>query len=323
MSPKLLIVSVVGAATVAAGAAGGYSALRSNAADLASARAQTPMPAVETSGAVVDPAPATAAAVQPQQAERNAEPASERPAEPRQERQAARPASISHAPVARPNAGAEPQPAVMSSSAPAPSPDPAPVGARESRAEIAPAPAEPARPIFEDVTVKEDSVIGIRLDSAISTESARVEDKVTARVARDVTVSGHTAIPSGARLEGNVSVVERGGKFKDRPRIGIQFHSLVLADGTRTRIQTETIFREGESPTGPAAQKVGASAVVGSILGAVIGGKKGAAIGATTGAAAGSAAVVVTAKNDLVIPAGTPLTLRMTAPVTLSVEKDQ
>jgi poly-gamma-glutamate synthesis protein (capsule biosynthesis protein) len=39
---------------------------------------------------------------------------------------------------------------------------------------------------------------------------------------------------------------------------------LILADGTRTRIQTETIFREGESPAGPAASKVGASAVIGT-----------------------------------------------------------
>ena len=202
--------------------------------------------------------------------------------------------------------------------------DPAPIEVRETRPEIVPAAAvEPAKPVFEEITVKEDSVIGIRLDSAISTATARVEDAVTAHVARDVTVAGHTAIPSGARLEGNISMVERGGKFKDRARIGIQFHSLILADGTRTRIQTETIFREGENPTAPAASKVGASAVVGSILGAVIGGKKGAAIGATTGAAAGGAAVVATAKNDLVIPAGTPLTVRMTAPVTLSIEREQ
>ena len=134
------------------------------------------------------------------------------------------------------------------------------------------------------MTVGEDSVIGIRLDSAISTDTAKVEDAVTAHVARDVTVGGHTAIPAGARLEGNVSVVERGGKFKDRSRVGIQFHSLILADGTRTKIQTEPIFREGEIRRARGGEGRG-ERVVGSILGAVIGGKK-ARIGATTGAAA-------------------------------------
>src|SRR5207253_356461 len=99
---------------------------------------------------------------------------------------------------------------------------------------------------------------GIRLDSTISSETARIEDKVVARVTRDVVVDGHVAISSGARLEGVVTAVERGGRFKDRARLGVRFQSVVLADGMRLPIQTETLFREGESPTGPAAQKVGA-----------------------------------------------------------------
>jgi hypothetical protein len=63
---------------------------------------------------------------------------------------------------------------------------------------------------YEDLTVEKHSVIGIRLDSAVSTRTARVEDRVTAIVSRDVTVNGRTAIPSGARLEGTVTLVERG-----------------------------------------------------------------------------------------------------------------
>ena len=41
----------------------------------------------------------------------------------------------------------------------------------------------------------------------------------------------------------------------------------MLADGTRIPIQTETIFRDGASPAGPAASQVGATAVVGGIIG--------------------------------------------------------
>jgi hypothetical protein len=321
MSTKVLIVSIIGAATIAAAAVGGYSALRSNAADMAATRS-TSTPAVETSGAVVEP---TAQTARPVLVERDIEPAAvPAVATPRAERPAVRQAPAASAPATRSAAGPEPQSVPSAGPVSLALPDATPVEMKDSRPELLTVNTiEPARPLFEEVTVKEDSVIGIRLDSAISTETARLEDNVTAHVARDVTVAGHTAILSGARLEGNVSVVERGGKFKDRARVGIQFHSLILADGTRIRIQTETIFREGESPTGAAASKVGASALVGSILGAVIGGKKGAAIGATTGAAAGGAAVVATTNNVLVIPAGTPLTLRMTAPVTLSVERDQ
>ncbi len=114
---------------------------------------------------------------------------------------------------------------------------------------------------------------------------------MTARVTRDVAVDGRTAIPAGSRLEGNVTVVDHGGKFKNAARLGIRFMTVILADSTRVPIQTETIFREGEPPGNAATSKIGASAVVGTILGAVLGGKKGAAIGTTVGAAGGTAAV--------------------------------
>jgi hypothetical protein len=175
---------------------------------------------------------------------------------------------------------------------------------------------------MEALTVERDSVIGIRLESNVSSETAEVEDSVTARVTRDVTVDGQSAISSGTRLEGVVASVERGGRFKERARIGVRFNSLVLADGTRLPIETETIFREGDSPTGRAAAKVGAGAAVGGILGAVFGGKKGAAIGSTVGAAGGTAAVVTGAPADAVLPAGTPLTVRLTAPLTVTILKE-
>ena len=68
-----------------------------------------------------------------------------------------------------------------------------------------PPPPDPPKPTFEEVTVKEDAVIGIRLENAVSSETAKVEDRVTARVSRDVTVEGRTAIPAGALLEGTVT----------------------------------------------------------------------------------------------------------------------
>ena len=185
----------------------------------------------------------------------------------------------------------------------------------------APPPAPP-KPRFEEIVVKDDAVIGIRFENAVASETAKVEDRVTARVSRDVTVEGRTAIPAGSLLEGTVTMVERGGKFKERARIGIRFTTLVLGESSRQPIQTETIFRDGESPTRGAASKVGGSAVVGAILGAVIGGKKGAVIGSTAGAAGGTAAVAAGGRNEVTIEAGAPLTVRLTAPLTVVVEKD-
>ena len=175
---------------------------------------------------------------------------------------------------------------------------------------------------MEEVTVKEDAVIGITLDTAVSSETSKVEDRVTAQVTRDVAVEGRTAIPAKSRLEGVVTLVERGGKFSNRARLGIRFETLVLADNTRIPLHTDVIFRDGDSPTGPATSKIGAGVVGGAILGAVIGGKKGAAIGSTVGAAGGTAVVMQGARSIAQITAGTPLTVRLTQPVTLLIERD-
>jgi hypothetical protein len=145
---------------------------------------------------------------------------------------------------------------------------------------------------------------------------------VFARVTRDVRVGELTAIPAGARLEGTVTAVERGGRFQDRARIGVRFDSVILDDAARIPIDTETIFRQGESPTGEATSKIGASAVVGTILGAVIGGKKGAAIGGTAGAAGGTAAVMAGGRNAAVIAEGTALTVRLAGPLSVTIERE-
>ncbi len=178
-------------------------------------------------------------------------------------------------------------------------------------------------PRFEELTVKANSVVGIRLDSAISSETARVEDRVVARVSRDVEVDGRTVIPEGAKLEGTVTLVDQGGRFRERARLEVRFHTLVLSNTTRIAIETDRIFRDGEAPGREATSKIGASAVVGSILGAVIGGKKGAAIGGAVGAAGGSAAVMAGGTNAAVMSAGSPYTVRLTSPIAVLVERDQ
>jgi hypothetical protein len=169
--------------------------------------------------------------------------------------------------------------------------------------------------------VSRDSVIGLQTESRVSSETARVEDRVEARVTRDVRVGDRVAIPSGAHVVGTVTQVERGGKYKEQAKLGIRFHTIVLADGTRLPITTETIMRFGEAPGTKTAQKIGGAAVGGAILGAILGGAKGAAIGATAGAGAGTAAVQVGDQSTVVLQPGTPLTARILAPVTVTVEQ--
>jgi hypothetical protein len=179
---------------------------------------------------------------------------------------------------------------------------------------------EPQQARFEEVTVAVDSVLGVTLDSTISSETARVEDRVNARVSRDVVVDGKVAVPAGARLEGVVTDVTRGGKFKERPRIGVTFETLMLADGTKIALSTDTIFRDGDAPAN-VTSKVGGSGVVGAILGAMIGGKKGAVLGGAAGAAGGAAVVAAGDRAEVKLIAGSSLTVRLKQPITVLVER--
>lgn len=181
-------------------------------------------------------------------------------------------------------------------------------------------PYEPP-PMYEELVVSADSVLGLELESSVSSETARVEDPVDARVIRDVTVGGKVAVPAGTRVLGTVTMVEQGGKVKERARLGVRFHTLVLADTTEVPIQTDGIYREGEPPSGDSVKKIGGAAVGGAILGAILGGSKGAAIGGAAGAGAGTAAVMAGGRNPAVLLAGTTVTVRLVSPVAITIER--
>ena len=75
------------------------------------------------------------------------------------------------------------------------------------------------------------------METSLSSERARVEDRVDARVTRDVLAGGRVAIPAGSRVLGSVTLVDRGGKVKEQARLGVRFHTLVLADGSEVPLQ--------------------------------------------------------------------------------------
>jgi hypothetical protein len=185
-----------------------------------------------------------------------------------------------------------------------------------------PAPAAPqtpttskTKPDDSTVTVKKDAVIGIRLDRTISSDTARVDDKVTARVARDVVVDGRTAIPAGAMLEGIVSVVERASPARDRGRLGIRFTTLILGNNRRIAIRTDTIFRGSGVPGDPSAT-LGASAAFRATP--PTRGRLG-LVDPTSGRLSPPASTA----RDASILAGALLTVKLSAPLSIQIGSDQ
>jgi hypothetical protein len=315
-------------ACLAAAAAGGYIATRQNAIPApASAQAgpvvpvaqvATPsQPAVqETEATVTDNARKPAAsssksASDPAPSKRRAEPV----------RMADARGTQTQAPTLPPLQGTWP-----SSAAQVPTPTPAPPSIEpairtDEHAQEPPRAPEPPRPTLEDLVVPRDSVIGLKTDTRVASDTAHVEDRVDAHITRDVKVGDRIAVPAGSKVIGSVTQVDRGGKFKEQARLGIRFHTIVLADGTNLPISTETIVRLGESPSNGSAAKIGGGAVGGAILGAILGGAKGAAIGATAGAGAGTAAVTAGKGSTVVLPEGTALTPRVLSSITVTVER--
>jgi hypothetical protein len=333
MGSNRLAFLIIGLAAIGAAGGGAYLALRDGAAPAALA------PTVETEapieGATVSETEAVvddeAAAARPA----TVEPAVPPPPAPRREPPpAVRPARPTRAPavVARPTptrdtAQERPAPVVAPAADPVvEEPPPAPsVAVAEPAPELAPLPVEapPAEPVkqVEQLVVAADSVIGLQLETTVTTERAKLEDPVEARVTRDVLVGNAVAIPAGSRVLGSVTIAERGGKMKQRARLGVRFHTLVLADGTRTDLPTETLIREGAPPSGESAAKIGGGAIGGAILGAILGGGKGAAIGGAAGAGAGTAAVMAGGRNAAELREGSTVTVRLTAPATVTIEQ--
>ena len=329
---------------LAAAGAGGYLAARQSA-PAARVEASTPAPvdpaapvtagsprAVAESEGIIVPASGAAAAEAPAPAGVQPPPVTTARRE-----AAPRPTRTTPAPAPTPRASSVPVTPTRSTrnDSPAPAPAPAPAAANtgggmwEPRASVEPerAPREPEppppppAPEYMEVTIPSDAVLGLQIERTVSSELARVEDRVDARVTRDVRVGDRVAIPAGSLVQGSVMEVERGGKVKDRAKLGVRFHTVVLADGTRLNIKTDSVVREGPSPAKESTAKIGGAAAGGAILGAILGGGKGAVIGGSIGAAGGTAATMAGNRQPAVLPAGSTVTVRVQQPVSVTVEK--
>jgi hypothetical protein len=342
MTSKPVVLGLLAAACITAAAGGAYLAVRQNGAPTTVVSEQprqapattAPGAVAETEAVVSPPGPAeapveTSPPAKAPSARSNGDearaatsatktaPASRSSAAVTRNREAARPSAV---------ATVEQPPAVERTTAPrdavaAPAPSVAPPAAQPAPV-IPDLPPPPVTPQVVEVVVPASSVIGLQVDTSITSETARIEDRVEAHITRAVMADGRVVFPAGTRAIGNVVLVELGGKMKDKARLGVRFHTLVLADGSERPIRTESIFREGSSPGSESARKIGGAAVGGAILGAILGGGKGAAIGGATGAAGGTAVVMAGDRNAATLPAGTIVTVHLSSPVTMEVEKE-
>jgi hypothetical protein len=121
----------------------------------------------------------------------------------------------------------------------------------------------------------------------------------------------------GSTVEGRVVSTEQAGRVTGVAELAVELTGVLLSNGERVQLLTDTVTQLGERSRGQDVAKVGTGAAIGAVIGAIAGGGKGAAIGAATGAGAGTAGVVLTRGKPVILTPETQLSFQLRAPVTV------
>ena len=174
--------------------------------------------------------------------------------------------------------------------------------------------------VTREVTIPAGTPLSIILETPVSSETSRVEERVNAHLARAVVVDGATVVPEGSSVGGVVTDAKQSGKVKGRAHVAVRFDSLTPSGSDeRYAIHTSSVGRTAEGTKRKDALEIGAPAAGGALIGALVGGKKGALVGGAVGGGAGTAVVLSTRGKEVKLAKGAALTLRLTAPVNIRV----
>jgi BON domain len=252
------------------------------------------------------------APVQPAQATNPREKRKPTPTKPRREPPKAEDA-------AAPAAADNPPEIASAALAPAPTPAPAPAAATV----LIPPPSQPPSPAPpptppppQKVTVPYGTALSVRLVDSIDSEKNQLGDTFHATLNASITQDGAVVIPSGSDVQGHLVDVKSAGKFAGKSVVVLQLDSISAA-GQTYNIQTDQYTRDGSSRGKNTAEKVGAGAGIGAIIGALAGGGKGAAIGAAAGGGIGGGVQAATKGQQIKLPSETVLNFTLQAPVTV------
>lgn len=155
----------------------------------------------------------------------------------------------------------------------------------------------------------------LRLEQTVSSKTARVEDRVEASLVESVVLNGRTLIPAGTIVSGRVSEAQDAERVQQDGRLGLEFDSFTLGDGTRTNIRGRVVAVEATHTGRSSKANAGLGALLGGVVGGILKGTKGLIVGAVIGA---GGALVGTKGQNVELPEGTHLTLRLDAPVQIA-----
>jgi hypothetical protein len=188
--------------------------------------------------------------------------------------------------------------------------------APESSSASAPAPRRATAPVSRTITIPDNTTLDVTLDTALASDTSRIEERVDGTLASPVVIDGTTVIPSGAALTGHVTNVDDSDKIKGRAELSFRFTTLTVGSVTYD-IDTKPLYYVAEGTKKEDAVKIGVGAAAGALIGAISGGKKGAAIGTAVGAGAGTGVVLATDGKEIRLAEGRKLKVSLSNPLTI------
>ena len=203
-------------------------------------------------------------------------------------------------------------PVAASDSTPAPQATPTTV----AQMTPTPVPAPSAPPPPQKVTIPSGTTLAVRLVDAIDSETTQLGQTFHATLDSPLAVEGDVVVPAGYDVEGHVVTVQSAGKFAGKSVVELQLDRIAVGS-KYYNIQTDHYKREGQSRGKNTAEKVGAGAGIGAIIGAIAGGGKGAAIGAAAGGGLGGGVQAATKGQQIKLPSETVLNFTLQGPLTV------
>ncbi|MGE0041775.1 MAG: hypothetical protein AB7H88_18705 [Vicinamibacterales bacterium] len=176
-----------------------------------------------------------------------------------------------------------------------------------------PAPAPAARPAAApstapapDARVGVGTELDVRLQTALNSGTAQVEDRFEATTLVDLKRDGVVLIPAGSLVRGVVTDVKSAGRVERKGSLSLSFDQITVNGraypirGTVTQAIEEGGYKDD-------AGKIGTGAAVGGIIGGILGGFKGAMAGVLIG---GGGTVAATEGQQVDLKPGTVLRMR-------------
>ena len=165
-------------------------------------------------------------------------------------------------------------------------------------------------PGSSNILIPHGTALAMRLQSTISTKTAKVGDRFQARTTSPVHVNGLLAIPEGSRVSGHVILAQQPGKASGRGELQLAYDEIGF-DGRSYALNTQSHVYTSKSGTKKDVALIGGGAVAGGVVGGVLGGKDDIAKGAVIGGAAGTGASLLTRAPQLELEQGMLLQTRL------------